>query len=184
MPLTLRPATPADIPALAALIEDSARTLSRGFYTPAQTESAIRHVFGVDSRLVDDGTYLLAERDGALAGCGGWSRFRTLYGGDQRPMGAGGVDRLDPTVDAARIRAFFVAPSHARQGVGRALLHACAQAAARAGFVRLELMATLPGVPLYAALGFTAIAQVVDTLPDGTPLPFVHMGCAIGDLVR
>lgn len=182
MPLDLRPATPADTAALNALITESARVLSQGFYTPEETESAIRHVFGVDSRLVADGSYFVAERDGALAGCGGWSRFRTLYGGDQRPVG--GDDRLDPTREAARIRAFFVAPAHARQGVGRALLVACADAAQEAGFRRLELMATLPGVPLYTAMGFAPLRETVDVLPDGTPLRLVHMGCAIDALRR
>ncbi|MCU0648065.1 MAG: GNAT family N-acetyltransferase [Gemmatimonadaceae bacterium] len=174
MTLTLRAARLDDLPALQVLIVESARVLSRGFYSDPLIESAIRHVFGVDTRLVRDGTYFVAEREGTLAGCGGWSRFRTLYGGDQRPMG--GDDLLDPAVDAARIRAFFVAPTHARQGVGRALLERCEEAAKAAGFTRLELMATLPGVPLYRALGFVPIAEVIDTLPDGTALPFVHMG--------
>jgi GNAT superfamily N-acetyltransferase len=178
--LVLRPALPADIPALNALIVKSARALSVGYYSAAQIDSAIRYVFGVDSRLVADGSYFVAERSGVLAGCGGWSRFRTLYGGDQRPVG--GDDRLDPHVDAARIRAFFVAPTSARQGVGRALLAACASAAAANGFTRLELMATLPGVPLYSAMGFTALRSVEDRLPDGTVLPFVQMGCAITEL--
>jgi GNAT superfamily N-acetyltransferase len=179
-PLTLRPAVPADVPVLNALIAESARGLSVGFYTPAQIESAIRHVFGVDSRLVADGSYLVAERGDRLAGCGGWSRFRTLYGGDQRPVG--GDDVLDPATDAARIRAFFVAPAFARQGVGRALLGACALAARAHGFARLELMATLPGVPLYTAMGFRSLRDVEDRLPDGTMLPFVQMGCQITEL--
>lgn len=169
----VRPATVSDVPALNALIEESARVLSRGFYTDKQSEAAIRYVFGVDTTLVSDGTYFVVERDGDLAGCGGWSRRRTLYGGDQRPVGE--QDVLDPVQDAARIRAFFVSPRHARQGVGRRLLHACQDAAAAAGFTSLELMATLPGVPFYSALGFTSIERVVDMLPDGTPLPFVRM---------
>jgi GNAT superfamily N-acetyltransferase len=182
MSLTLRPARRGEIPALNLLIADSARALSRGYYTDPQIESAVTHVFGVDSRLVDDGSYLVAEREGEVAGCGGWSRFRALYGGDQRPVG--GDDVLDPASEAARIRAFFVAPAHARRGVGRALLLACADAARQQGFQRLELMATLPGVPLYSAMGFRAIREVVDRLPDETLLPFVQMGCAIADLER
>lgn len=176
MPITIRRATAADIPALLALIPESARALSRGFYTPEQTEAAIRYVFGVDSRLIADGTYFVAVDGGTIVGAGGWSRQRTLYGGDQRPMGAG--EALDPTVDAARIRAFFLAGTHARQGIGARLLEACAAAASAAGFSHLELMSTLPGVPFYARLGFRELRRVTDLLPDGTALEFVHMARA------
>lgn len=177
MAVQIRPAGPNDIPALNALIDASARVLSKGFYSPDEVDAAIRHVFGVDTTLVSDGTYLVVERDGGMAGCGGWSRRRTLYGGDQRPVGENVL--LDPATEAARIRAFFVAPRFARQGVGRALLAACEAAAAAGGFTRLELMATLPGVPFYVALGFTGIEDVVDVLPDGTPLRFVRMTKAL-----
>lgn len=176
--IVLRLATEADTPVLRALIEDSARVLSRGFYTDAETDSAIRYVFGVDSLLVRDGTYYVAVRDGAPVACGGWSRWRTMYGGDQRPVGE--AELLDPSRDAARIRAFFVHPSAARQGVGRALLARCAADAAAAGFRSLTLMATLPGVPFYQALGFRRVEDVVDVLPDGTPLRFVRMERDVG----
>ena len=172
-PVAIRLAVAADIPALNALIQRSARELSRGFYTEREAEAAIAHVFGVDSALVADGTYFVADYGGALAGCGGWSRRRTLYGGDQRPIG--GPEWLDPTRDAAKIRAFFVAPEFARRGIGRALLDHCAAEASRAGFTRLELMSTLPGVPLYSTCGFTPVRDVVDVLPDGTPVRFVLM---------
>ena len=175
--VSLRIAAVDDIPALSGLIADSARELSRGFYTEAEAEAAIRYVFGVDSALVNDGTYYVATLDGALAGCGGWSRRNTLYGGDQRPVGS--ATYLDPATDAARIRAFFVAPTAARKGVGRALLDACTEAALKAGFRSLTLMATLPGVPYYAALGFHADEDVVDALPDGTMLKFVRMSKVI-----
>jgi GNAT superfamily N-acetyltransferase len=171
--VSLRVATLGDIPGLSRLISDSARQLSRGFYTEAEAESAIRYVFGVDTALLHDETYYVASLDGQLAGCGGWSKRNTLYGGDQRPVGS--ADFLDPARDAARIRAFFVAPTAARRGVGRALLEACTDAAYRAGFQSLTLMATLPGVPFYSALGFHADEDVVDTLPDGTLLKFVRM---------
>jgi GNAT superfamily N-acetyltransferase len=177
--ITLTLATREDIPALSALITDSARLLSRGFYTEEEAESAIRFVFGVDTALVDDGTYFVARLDDALAGCGGWSRRNTLYGGDQRPVGESSL--LDPAKDAARIRAFFVAPTAARRGVGRQLLVACEEAARKAGFRSLTLMATLPGVPFYQALGFSPDEDVVDVLPDGTPLRFVRMSKEIGD---
>lgn len=186
MSLSLRPATLDDIPALNALIERSARQLSIGYYTPAEIDAAVRYVFGVDTTLVADGTYFVVHDGAALAGCGGWSTRRTLYGGDQRPVDADapGVphmphmptdDQLQPGVDAAKVRAFFVSPDFARRGVGRFLLDACVAAAARAGFTRAELMATLPGVPFYAAHGFRPLREVTDRLPDGTSLRFVQM---------
>lgn len=178
----LRLAEPRDVPTLNALIVRAARQLSIGYYTPRQIEAAIEHVFGVDSRLIEDGTYFVACEGTEIVGCGGWSRRRTLYGGDQRPIG--GHDWLDPASDAAKIRAFFVAPEHARRGVGRLLLSACARAASQAGFTQLELMATLPGVPLYLALGFVAVRTVTDHLPDGTALEFVHMRRATLDRVE
>src|SRR5262245_45214797 len=104
MPVNIRSATSNDLPALDRLIPLSARELSRGYYSDQQIESAIRYVFGVDSQLIADGTYYVAVDADEIVGCGGWSWRRTLYGGDQRPMGAGAL--LDPTVDAARIRAF------------------------------------------------------------------------------
>jgi len=177
--VNLRIATRDDVPSLSTLIVDSARELSRGFYSDAETAAAIRYVFGLDTALIDDQTYYVAELDGFLAGCGGWSRRNTLYGGDQRPVGEASL--LDPAKDAARIRAFFVAPSAARRGVGRALLDECSRAANASGFRELTLMATLPGVPFYAALGFTPDEDVVDVLPDGTPLRFVRMSRRIVD---
>jgi GNAT superfamily N-acetyltransferase len=174
----IRAATPADIPSLRALIERSARELSRGFYTAREAESAITHVFGVDSSLVADGTYYVVEAGGLPAGCGGWSRRRTLYGGDQRPVGSV-AELLDPARDAARIRAFFVAPEFARRGFGTLLLDHCVAAAGAAGFSRLELMSTLPGVPFYAALGFVAEEEVKDVLPDGVSVGFVRMTRAL-----
>jgi len=171
--LQVRTALPHDVPELTELISRSARLLSRGYYTEEETESAIRHVFGVDSALVADRTYFVVESGGVIVGCGGWSRRRTLYGGDQRPVGP--QEMLDPARDAARIRAFFVAPEAARQGVGRCLFDACVEAAAEAGFQWVELMATLPGVPFYAALGCDAVERVTDMLPDGVALRFVRM---------
>jgi GNAT superfamily N-acetyltransferase len=170
---TLRTARAGDVPALRALIERSARALSVGFYSPAQIESAIRHVFGVDTNLVADGTYFVVSQGAAIVGCGGWSRRRRLYGGDQRPVGS--AEWLNPEADAAKIRAFFVAPEHARRGVGRLLLEASTAAARAAGFSRFELMATLPGVPLYEACGFVRTRDVMDILPDGVSLPLVQM---------
>lgn len=169
----LRLATPDDIPAIRALIADSVRVLSRGFYTERQAESALRHVFGVDSQLIADRSYYVIEDDAGLVAAGGWSRRKHLYGGDQ----AKGIE--DPLVDAstepARIRAFFVASRAARRGLARRLYDECVSAARAHGFSRLELMATMPGVPLYRALGFAMAEEYSLTLPDGVELPLARM---------
>lgn len=178
-PVRVRPATAADLPALRELIPRSVRALSRGYYDGAQVESAIRHVFGPDTQLVADGTYFVAEAEGVVVGCGGWSRRSTLYGGDQ--MKGAEDPLLDPATEAARIRAFFVHPDWARRGVGSAILGACIAAAREAGFRRLELMATLPGVPLYRAWGFRDAEAVETTLPDGVRVGFVRMVRDAGD---
>ncbi len=159
--------------AIAALIPLSARALSKGFYTERQTESAIRFVFGPDRRLIEDGTYFVVEDGERLAGCGGWSRRRTLYGGDQ--MKSADDPLLDPATEAARIRAFFVHPDYARRGVGSMILDACLAAAREAGFRRMELAATLPGVPLYERYGFEARERIDAALPDGVVLPILRM---------
>lgn len=176
--MIVRLARPTDIPTLEKLIPASARALSQSYYSDLQIEAAVRHVFGVDSQLIADGTYFVATDDGTIVGCGGWSFRRTLYGGDQRPMGTGAV--LDPATDAARIRAFFIASSHARRGVGAKILAACEAAAIAGGFTRLELMSTLPGVPFYSKLGFLEVQRVMDTLPDGTRIEFVRMSRTCG----
>lgn len=171
--LVLRLAAPDDVPALADLIRVSVRELSRGYYSPAQIESGIRHVFGPDTQLIADQTYYVITSGLAIAAAGGWSRRRHLYGGDQLKVGDDPL--LDPATESARIRAFFVHPSWARQGLGRRLFEHCAAAAARAGFRTLELMATLPGVPLYQALGFTECERVTPILADGVPFPVIRM---------
>lgn len=178
--MQIRVATVADIPALNQLIPQSARALSAGFYTEREAEAAIRYVFGVDTQLVADQTYFVAEEDGAVIGCGGWSRRSSLYGGDQKKTGPDPL--LDPAKDAARIRAFFVHPGHARRGVASTLMRACIAAANAAGFTRLELVATLPGEPLYQRFGFVALERFEDTLPDSTRVRVVRMGALIADL--
>ena len=175
--LTLRLARLDDIPALAALIPLSARGLSAAYYSARQINSAIRYVFGVDTQLIMDGTYYIAELDGQIAGCGGWSKRRTLYGGDQAKDSEDPL--LDPRTEPARIRAFFVHPDSARRGIGSAILLACFDAAARAGFSRIELMSTLPGRPLYERFGFGVMERVVVTLKDGVSLPLVRMARAL-----
>jgi GNAT superfamily N-acetyltransferase len=159
--------------ALEALIAISARRLSAGDYSDAQLDRAIGTVFGVDSELIADGTYLVAEIDGALAGCGGWSRRATLFGADA--LQGRNSHLLDPAKDAAKIRAFFVHPDFARRGVGRALYEACAAAARKADFRALELMATLPGERLYRELGFVGSAPIDYDLGEGVSIRFVPM---------
>jgi GNAT superfamily N-acetyltransferase len=177
-PFPIRPATPADIPALNALIARSAEVLSAGFYTPAQTAALTRDVFGVDSQLVADGTYFVVENDGAAVACGGWSRRSTRFGGDVMKKTA--PDRLlDPRMEPAKIRAFFVDPPAARRGVGSALLQHCVDAAAAAGFTQLELVATMPGVPLYLSRGFVLADRFDLSLPGGVTAPMALMQRAI-----
>jgi GNAT superfamily N-acetyltransferase len=171
--ITLRPGRAADVPALEALIARSGRELSAGFYTPAQADAITTHVFGVDTQLIADGTYYVIEDDGHLVACGGWSRRGTLFGGDQTKHGEDPL--LDPASDPARIRAFFVEPSLARRGHGRRLLEACVAAARVAGFRALELVATLPGEPLYRSAGFTEVERFELTLPGEIRVPVVRM---------
>lgn len=171
--LPIRLATTADVPALQELIDRSVRNLSVGFYTPAQIDAAMRDVFGVDTQLIADGTYYVIRGPSGPAAVGGWSARRTLYGGDQ--MKASEDPLLNPATDPARIRAFFVHPDWARRGLARRLYATCEQAAYAAGFRQLELMATLPGEPLYRALGFTPVERVVSTLHGGVDVPFIRM---------
>jgi len=176
----IRPATLGDLPQLHVLIEKSVRDLSVGYYTSAQIESALRFVFGPDTQLIADQTYYVIEsEERELVAAGGWSRRWTLYGGDQ--MKKADDSLLDPTTEAARIRAFFVHPAWARRGLGRRLFERCAKDAAMVGFRKLELMATLPGEPLYRALGFVPIARIVTQLPDGETLPVIHMTRPLSD---
>jgi len=171
--MRLRTAEIADVPALQELIARSARELSAGYYTAEQAEAAIVHVFGVDSQLLADRTYFLIEENGETVACGGWSRRRTLFGGDQAKSGPDPL--LDPVTEPARIRAFFVDPGRARRGLGRRLLQACMEAAEAAGFGALELVSTLPGEPLYLACGFTELERFALDLPGGVRVPVVRM---------
>ena len=174
MTFALRQAREQDIPALAALIPLSVRSLQAAHYSPAQMDAALGSVFGVDRELIRDGTYFVVENAGALIGCGGWSRRRSLFGGDAGRT-AGESALLDPARDPARIRAFFVHPEWARRGIGRQILSACEQAIAQARFRSIELVATLAGEPLYAAFFFTAVERYDIALPDGLELPVVRM---------
>lgn len=155
------------------LIAESARGLSREHYSDVQIEVAIATVFGVDTSLIDDETYFVVEEAGQLIGCGGWSKRRTLYGGDQF------VDRdvsyLDPASDPAKIRAFFVHPGHARKGVARAIIERCEEEAAAHGYRAIELMSTLPGVKFYETSGYVKQGNFELELRDGVKLELVPM---------
>jgi GNAT superfamily N-acetyltransferase len=158
---------------LRVLIDASVRHLQAGDYTPSQLESALETVYGVDSQLIADGTYYAAESAGKLVGCGGWSKRKTLYGGDR--WTGRQDDLLDPRRDAAKIRAFFVDPAWARRGIGTLILEACEAAAKAAGFTRLEMGATLTGVPFYRVKGYVELEHLAVPLANGESLAIVRM---------
>lgn len=169
----LRPALAADLPVMMALIERSAMALSVGFYTQQQTAAVTREVFGVDRQLLADGTYYAIEAGGAIVACGGWGRRSTGFGGDQAKTAPERL--LDPATEAAKIRAFFVDPAMARRGLGSMLMTHCAAQAAAAGFSTLELISTMPGVPLYLALGFVEAERFDLVLGGGVRVPVARM---------
>jgi N-acetylglutamate synthase-like GNAT family acetyltransferase len=187
----IRKADVADVPVLTRLIETSVRELQAQDYTPAQMEGALESVFGVDSKLIEDGTYLVAEAkimdvlpaktthgknsgsEWVIVGCGGWSKRKTLYGSDHW---AGREDSLlDPKCDAAKIRAFFIHPQWARRGVASRILEACETAAREAGFTSYEMGATLTGAKLFRAKGYIAVENIEVPLKNGLSLPVIHM---------
>jgi GNAT superfamily N-acetyltransferase len=168
---TSRLATRDDLPAIGAVVEAAIAELQKGFLDDAQIASS-RAIMGVDTELIDDGTYFLVEAGSDLAGCGGWSRRATLYGGSQTPGRDSAL--LDPAADPARVRAMYTNPAHARRGVGRLILSLCERAAAAEGFTRLELMSTLSGEPLYSACGFRPLERLTDDT-GGAPVPLVRM---------
>ena len=186
--IQLRLAVPEDVPVLREVIDASVRGLQTQDYTPAQIEGALKTVFGVDSQLIADGTYFVAEagptaveRTGAqhaqpelmIVGCGGWSKRKTLYGSDHW---TGREDALlDPLRDAAKIRAFFIHPAWARHGVGGKILEACEDAARAAGFTRYEMGATLTGAKLFGVKGYVAVQRISIPLVNGEFLPVIHM---------
>lgn len=172
--IRLRLALLEDIPVLRELIEASARGLQAQDYSPAQIEGALQTVFGVDSQLIADGTYIVAQAaSNVIAGCGGWSKRKTLYGGDRWTEREDSL--LDPLHDAAKIRAFFIHPDWARRGVGTLILKACEDAARAAGFLRFEMGATLTGAKLFGAKGYIAVKPISIPLANGESLPVIHM---------
>jgi GNAT superfamily N-acetyltransferase len=171
--IRLRLAVPEDIPVLRQLIDTSVRGLQTQDYTWAQIEGALKTVFGVDSQLIADGTYIVAETESMIVGCGGWSKRKTLYGSDHW---TGREDSLlDPARDAAKIRAFFIHPDWARRGVGTLILKACEDAARAAGFMRYEMGATLTGAKLFGVKGYVAVKPISIPLLNGESLPVIHM---------
>lgn len=179
MEFQIRTARSADIDQIAELIAASVRGLAHGFYDDRQIELSIKSVFGVDTELINDGTYFVVESDGRIAGCGGWSRRKTLYGAsdyaDSRNPGI-----LDPAVDAAKIRAFFIHPDWARKGIGTLILNTCESEAAAEGFKSAEMMATLPGVPLYRARGYGGDERVQIPVGEGVAIECIKMRKELG----
>ena len=173
----LRKAMLDERPAIEELIAASARGLSRADYSEQQIEAALATVFGVDTDLIIDGTYFVADTGERLIGCGGWSKRKTLFGGDRFATRDSG--QLDPNSEPAKIRAFFVHPDFARQGIARAILEACESEARTAGFRALELMSTLPGIPLYRALGYEGDERIEYEF-GGVMIPLVPMRKQIG----
>jgi GNAT superfamily N-acetyltransferase len=177
MALTHRLATEEDLPRLNALMTRSIEELQDDFLTPEQVRASHK-VMGLDTQLVADRTYFLVEEDGQLAGCGGWSFRATLYGGDDSVV-AREPARLDPTCDAAKVRAMYTDPGFARRGIGRMVLGLCEAAARDAGFKRVELMGTMSGVPLYTACGYVGVEEVLSAPIDGVQVPLLRMEKAL-----
>jgi len=171
-----RLATPEDMPALRILMTAAIRELLPQFLTPEKVEASFA-VMGVDSQLIEDGTYFILEDEGVMAGCGGWSRRATLFGHNHT---AGRDARLlDPATEAARIRAMYTAPAFVRRGVGRQILDLCEAAARKEGFLRAELGATAGGEPLYRACGYREIERMDVPTPGGVTVPITRMGKAL-----
>lgn len=175
-PLRLRLARPDDMPALTALMDRAIGELLQDFLPP-EGVAASYEIMGLDTQLIADGTYFVVEDGSEIAGCGGWSRRATLFGGDH----SAGRDAalLDPKVDAARVRAMYTHPDHTRKGVGRIILDACEAAARAEGFARVEMAATMGGVPLYRACGYHDIAPFEAETSSGYCVPLIRMGKAL-----
>lgn len=174
--LSYRLATMDDLSALRNLMEAAIAELQRSYLSAEQIASS-RTIMGLDTQLITDQTYFVVESEGQLAGCGGWSRRGTLYGGDQTPGRSAAL--LDPGTEPARVRAMYTHPAHVRKGVGRLILGLCEAAAKAEGFRRVELMATLSGLPLYTACGYVVVERIEDAR-GGTPVPLARMQKILG----
>lgn len=172
-PYRLRIAVADDVPQLESLIPLSAHALQADHYSTEQIEAALGSIFAVDRQLISDGTYFVVENDGAIAGCGGWSRRQSKYGGDDGRVAPDPL--LDPQTDSARIRAFFVNPDDARRGIGRALMAACESAITQAGFRSVEIVATLTGELLYSQFGYETVERYEIAMAGGLSLPVVRL---------
>jgi GNAT superfamily N-acetyltransferase len=177
MPETLshRFATRNDLDALKSLMDAAIGENQKPFLTPEQIASS-RAIMGLDTQLIDDGTYFIIEHEGEIAGCGGWSRRATLYGGDQTPGRDAAL--LNPAKDAARVRAMYTHPHHTRKGVGRLIMTLCENAAKAEGFRTMELMATMSGKPLYEVCGYFPVEAISDDR-GGAPVPLLRMRKAL-----
>jgi GNAT superfamily N-acetyltransferase len=173
MTFAMRKATASDIPAIAAVMRTSVEGLGPGFYDEREVAAAARFITVPDRQLIDDRTYFVVEEDSRLVACGGWSRRDKLFTGGGE--GAADTRTLDPATEPARVRAMFVHPDAARRGLGRMILKACEREARAAGFRKMELMATLPGIPLYEACGYVIVERTDLTLGDGSPLGAARM---------
>ncbi len=169
----MRPAQLADIPEITALIERSARELSKDDYSQEQLDWALKGTLGVDTQLINDQSYFVIEYHKSIIACGGWSFRHTLFGGDDKQ--ARNPQRLEPRTEPAKIRAFFVCPNHARKGLGTWLLKTCEQAALKHGFNQVELMATLPGARLYQKYGYIAQKPLNYALTNYLSIQFIPM---------
>jgi len=171
--ISFRLAVHEDVSELEKLIPLSVRTLQAGSYTADQMDGALGSVFAVDSQLIRDGSYFVAEANGVIVGCGGWSRRKTMFGGDTMKVGEDLL--LDPMKDPARIRAFFVRPGWERRGIGSQIMRLCEEAIFKAGFDRVEIVATLVGEHLYAKFGYSVLERYDIALKNGCSLPVVRM---------
>jgi len=162
-----------DVAAIEALIPLSVHGLQATHYSPAQMEAALGSVFGVDRQLIRDGTYFVVEQKGGIVGCGGWSKRKTLFGSDHQTNRDDA--ELDPARDSARLRAFFIHPAWARRGIASVILEQCEKAIREAGFRSVELASTLPGIPFYAAFGYSAGERKEIPLGSGLTLMVVRM---------
>ncbi len=175
-PLNARLATAADIPALTVLMDRSISQLLPAFLSPEEV-AASHEIMGLDTQLIADETYFVIESSGVVAGCGGWSRRATLFGGDH----TSGRDAalLDPASEAARVRAMYTDPAFTRRGVGRLILSLCEEKAVAEGFKSCEMAATLGGEPLYIACGYHRIEPFEAETSNGVRVPLVRMGKAL-----
>jgi len=173
--LTHRIATPDDRQALMAVMEASINELQKPFLSEEQIKASWLFM-GIDTQLIEDGSYFIIECDGQIAGCGGWSYRETLYGGDNAPGRS--ASHLNPETQAAKIRAMYTHPDFTRRGVGKLIITLCEEAARKAGFKRAEMMATMAGVPLYQACGYEVIEHIEEKR-GAVPVPLIRMGKAL-----